>query len=92
MIHEKYQILYSNDSPITSEGKPRKVTSSCTNSAQEIQINIVRMIISISKCQNLLGIHIDKKLTSDPHVKSLCKKASQKLNAFARIAYSLYIL
>ena len=34
----------------------------------------------------LLGIHIDNKLTFEPHVRSLCKKASQKINAFARIA------
>ena len=56
-----------------------------TNSSQEIQINIDRIAISYSKCENLL----DNKLTSHPHVKSLCKKVSQKLNAFARISYSL---
>ena len=47
------------------------------------------MDISNSKYEKLLGIHIDNKLTFEPHVRSLCKKASQKLNAFARIAYSL---
>ena len=47
------------------------------------------MATSSSKCGKLLGIHIDNKLTFEPHVRSLCKKASQKLNAFARIAYSL---
>ena len=47
------------------------------------------MAISSSKCENLLGIDIDNKLTFEPHVRSLCKKASQKLNAFARIACSL---
>ena len=60
-----------------------------TNSAQEIQINIGEIAISSSKCEKFLGIHIDNKLTFEPHVRSLCKKASQKLNAFARIAYSL---
>ena len=30
-----------------------------TNSAQEIQINISRIAISNSKCEKLLGIHID---------------------------------
>ena len=49
------------------------------NSAQEIQINIGVMAISNSKCEKLLGIHIYKKLTSEPHVRSPCKKASQKL-------------
>ena len=60
-----------------------------TNSAQEIQINIGEIAISNSKCEKLPGIHIDNKLTFEPHVRSRCKKASQKLNAFARIAYSL---
>ena len=60
-----------------------------TNSAQEIQINIGGMAIFNSTCEKLLGIHIDNKLTFEPHVRSLCKKASQKLNAFARIACSL---
>ena len=47
------------------------------------------MAISNSKCEKLLGIHIDNKLTCESHVRSFCKKASQKLFAFARIAYSL---
>ena len=47
------------------------------------------MPISNSKYEKLLGIHIDSKLTFEPHVRFICKKASQKLNAFARIAFSL---
>ena len=60
-----------------------------TNSAQEIQMNIGGMAISNSKYEKRLGIHIDNKLTFEPHVRSLCKEASQKLNAFARIGCSL---
>ena len=55
-----------------------------TQKNQEIQINIGEIAIFNSKCKKLPGIHFDKH-----HVRSLCKKASQKLNAFARIAYSL---
>ena len=47
------------------------------------------MAISNSKSEKLLGIHIDSKQSFEPHVRSICKKSSQKLNAFARIAYSL---
>ena len=47
------------------------------------------MAISNSKYEKLLGIHIDNKLTFEPYVRSLCKKANQKLNNFARIAFSL---
>ena len=61
-----------------------------TNSAQEIQINIGGMAISNSKCKKLLAIHINNKLTYEPYVRSLWKKASQKLNASARIASSFH--
>ena len=47
------------------------------------------MAISNSKCEKLLCIHINNKLTFEPHVRSLCKKASLKLNTFAGIACSL---
>ena len=49
-----------------------------TNSLQEIQINIGEIAIYNSKCEKLLGIHFDNKLTFEPHVRSLCEKASQK--------------
>ena len=60
-----------------------------TNFAQEIQINIGGMAVSNSKCDKLLGIHIDNKLTFEPHIRSLSKKASPKLNAVATISCSL---
>ena len=47
------------------------------------------MAISNSKCEKLLGIHSDSNLIFEPHVRSLCKNTSQKLNGFARIAYFL---
>ena len=47
------------------------------------------MVIFNSKYKKLLGVHIDNKQTFDPHVKSLCKNAFQKLNTFDRIACSL---
>ena len=60
------------------------------NSAQEIQININGMTICNSKCEKPLDIHINNKLTFELHVRSLCKKASPKFNAFVgSIASSL---
>ena len=58
------------------------------NAMGEIQMNFGRMIIPYSNCGKL-GIKIDNKLTFEPHVRSLCKRASQKVNVFARIAFSL---
>ena len=56
-------------------------------SAQEIEVNIGGMAISNSKCEKLLGIHTDSKLTTEPRIISLCKKTSQKLNAFTKIKF-----
>ena len=52
-------------------------------------LNVGEVEISNIKCENLLGIKIDSKLMFGSHVKSLCKKASQKLNALSRVAYQL---
>ena len=40
-----------------------------------------------SNCEKLLGIKIDFKLSFEPHVSTLCRKASQKLHALARISH-----
>lgn len=55
----------------------------------KIQSNIGRTVIAKSKHVKFLVIKIDNKLTFKPHARSFCKKASQKLKAFTRIAYSL---
>ena len=52
-------------------------------------LNVGKIEISNSKCEKLLGIKINCKLMFDSHVKSLCKKASQKLNTLSRITYQL---
>ena len=41
--------------------------------------------------QVLLGVLIDSKLTYKSHVNNICKKASQKINALARISSYLDI-
>ena len=44
------------------------------------------MNIKISSSKKLLGVLIDNKLTFNEHVSKLCKKASIKLHALARIS------
>ena len=55
----------------------------------ETQLIVKDVPISSSCCGKLLGIKINQKVSFEPHVQSLCKKASQKLNALARMASSL---
>ena len=54
----------------------------------ETQLIVEDVPIACS-CEKLLGVKIDQKLSFEPHVKSICKKASQKLNALERMASSL---
>ena len=41
--------------------------------------------ISNSSCEKLLGAFFDSKLTFQPHIGNICKKALQKLNVIPRI-------
>ena len=52
-------------------------------------LNVGEVEINNSKCEKYLEIRIDSRLMFDSHVKSMCKKASQKLNAVSRVAYQL---
>ena len=55
----------------------------------ETQSIVKNVPIPSSCCEKLLGIKVGYKLSFEPRVESLCKKASQKLNALARMAYYL---
>ena len=46
-------------------------------------------MISSSKCKKLSGIKIDNNMNFKEHIKSLCKKASQKISALSRLAPSM---
>ena len=53
------------------------------------KITVGNETISSSKCKKLLGIKIDSHLNFKEHIESLCKKASQKINALSRLASSM---
>ena len=52
----------------------------------EAIVNISGSLIKGNNEDKFLGVKIDKKLNFLSHVNSLCKKASQKLHALARIS------
>ena len=55
-------------------------------SNDEASIKIDDTDIKSSSSKKLLGVIIDNKLTFNEHVSKLCKKASNKLHALARIS------
>ena len=56
------------------------------NKVDDISIIIGRNDIEGSRVVKLLGVKVDNKRRFDDHISSLCKKASQKLHALARIS------
>ena len=57
------------------------------SSQDNVHVNIGTAQIENSKCQKLLDINIDSKLTFEDHINRICKKASAKLNALGRVSY-----
>ena len=72
---------YSENSLKANADKCRLIASSKV--LVDIQISDIK-VTSESRVK-LLGIHIDNRLNFDYHVSQLCKKASKKLHALARI-------
>ena len=56
------------------------------NVKDEVSVKIGDFNIVNSECEKLLGVKFDYKLTFNCHVSDLCKNASRKINALARIA------
>ena len=61
------------------------------NRSNSDTINLNGTKLASSSYEKLLGILIDRDLSFDKHIKSLCRKAGQKLNALTRIInYLIY--
>ena len=56
-------------------------------SDENVALKIKNETIANSSNENLLGILFNNKFDFDEHATSLCRKASQKLNALARVAH-----
>ena len=57
------------------------------SSQDDVHVNVGTVQIKNIKCQKLLGININSKLTFEDHINRICKKASAKLNALDGISY-----
>ena len=55
-------------------------------SNEEVDLNLDDLVIKTSKSEKFLGINIDHFLIFNEQISKLCKKASQKLHAIARIS------
>ena len=55
--------------------------------SNEVSVQIGEANVKESKEEKVLGVIFDQTLSFEQHVKTLCKKASQKLHAFASISY-----
>ena len=71
------------------KANPDKYHLLINNTKESFQIKIGNETVSNSKYEKLLGVKIDHELNFNEHVSSLSKKASQKLNALSRIAFSM---
>ena len=56
------------------------------STGETVQVNIATAHVNNSKCEKLLGIQIDCKLSFDEHIGNMCKRAGAKLNALTRVA------
>ena len=57
-----------------------------SNKSKEIEINVEEETIECENFVKLLGVTLDNKLNFNEHVSNICKKASQKLHALARVS------
>ena len=53
---------------------------------EDVSVNISGSLIQESDEEKLLGLTLDRRLNFKNHVSNLCKKASQKLHALARVS------
>ena len=69
------------------KANPDKFHILLSDKDETLAINVDKHKIFNRGSENLLGITIDSKLSFEEHVSKLCKTASQKLHALARVAH-----
>ena len=67
------------------KANPDKCQFICSTN-DTVNLIVENQIADNSKCEKLLGVKFDYKLTFNAHIDDICKKAALKLNALSRIA------
>ena len=81
-----HQWFHENHMPL-NPGKCHYMVIGSRNLSYEIMLNNDK-ITSFNK-EKLLGIFLDRKLNFKSHIRSLCRKAGQKINTIARLKSNL---
>ena len=55
------------------------------STSKEVSLNVNNFKIKNSDCEKLLGVKFDSKLRFDQQITDLCRKASRKIHALARV-------
>ena len=55
------------------------------STSQEVSLNVSNFKIKNSDCEKLLGVKLHCKLRFDQHITDLCRRASRKIHALARV-------
>ena len=84
-VLKKLFIWFTENEMMVYVGKCHLVLSSIENHA----IGISGFTVKNSRCEKLLGVHFDDQLKFNFHIETLCKNASGKLHALARV--TLYL-
>ena len=56
------------------------------SSSDAVNLRVSEYDIKNSECEKLLGVKFDNKLTFEKHITDICRKASKKIYALARVA------
>ena len=62
------------------------------STSQEVSLNVNTFKIKSSDCEKLLDVKFDSKLRFDQHITDLCRTASRKIHALARVTPFMNIL
>ena len=73
---------FENNLLKTNAGKCHLLVSS----RDDVNLRVSKYDIKDSECEKLLGVKFDNKLTFENHITDICRKASRKTYALARIA------